>query len=220
MRYSEIFEKQRREQTSGKTLYHGTLLKFVPEIMQIGLQPTLGEFTRNAYLEYEEAGMELPELVFAADKEGLGSCVSAILDAMEQAGIKRTTNNFFKYGAIVVIRSGEHKMSNREHDDEYFDRDSYPTVEPGDFFSENSVQPDYYITGEPMRRLLRRYGVNTHTMDADEKNFDADSKIKKELSDLRVEPTGGAPPLIPDKHVEINKKDIVSKHLPRKVTPT
>lgn len=78
-----------------RTLYHGTLRKFIPSIMSIGLVPDIGEFTRQAYEEYEEAGIELPELVFAADKTGLRACVSAIIGALQQANIDDTTENFF-----------------------------------------------------------------------------------------------------------------------------
>lgn len=151
MRYQEILIE-----STGRTLYHGTLRRFVPSILAVGLWPTLGEFTRNAYAESEEAGIDLDELVFAADKNGLRSCISAILGAMEQAGIEDTVDNFFQYGAILVIREGGDRMEHREDDE---DEDHPETVEPGNYYSHYTVQVDYALTGRRLRTFLRRQGV-------------------------------------------------------------
>lgn len=150
----------------GRTLYHGTLRKFLPSILATGLWPALGDFTRQAYAESEEAGIDLDELVFAADKEGLRSCVSAIIGALEQAGIKDTVDNFFRYGAIVVIREGGDRMEHREDDND----EGHPqTVEPGNYYSHYRVQVDYALTGWRLRSFLRRHGevVDRHGGDLD-----------------------------------------------------
>lgn len=139
-----------------RTLYHGTLVKFVPEIMEIGLVPSLGDFTRNAYAEYEEAGIELPELVFAADREGVGRCYSAILGAMEQAGIEDTPENVFRYGAVVVLKDVESDFSHRESDEDEVHPD---TVEPGDYYRDYGIKPDFALTGNRLRNFFRRNGV-------------------------------------------------------------
>ena len=152
MRYAEILRE------SYRTLYHGTLTKFLPDIMQFGLMPGLSDFTRDAYAEYEEAGIELDELVFAADKDGLGGCVSAIIGAMRQAGIKDTVENFFRYGAIVVIYDGEDNFEHLDRDQDN-DGDHPQTVEPGDYYRHYGVKVDYAITGKRLQRFLRRHGI-------------------------------------------------------------
>ncbi len=137
-----------------RTLYHGTLRKFVPSIMAIGLMPSLGEFTKWAYQEYEEADIYLPELVFAADKEDLSHCVSAILGAMEQEKIEDTIENFFRYGAIVVLKHASEDFSHHDYDEEH-----PVTVEPGDYYREFGIKPDFAIMGNRLRNFLRRNGV-------------------------------------------------------------
>ena len=141
-----------------RTLYHGTLRRLLPSIMSIGLLPSVGEFTRYAYDELEAAGIELPELVFAADREGLDSCISAILGAMRQVGIEDTLENFFRYGAIVVLKHGEENFDHRTRNEK--DYKDYPeTVEPGDYYSDYGIKPDFYIVGDRLRVFLRRHNI-------------------------------------------------------------
>src|ERR1019366_4999138 len=147
--------KELLKESMPKTLYHGTLRQFVPSIMQIGLVPDIGEFTRQAYQEYEEAGIELPDLVFAADKDGLGSCVSAIIGALEQSKIEDTTDNFFRYGAIVVLKHGAEDFEHRDEDDD--GREEHPqTVESGDYYREYSIKPDFVMMGKRLKAFLSR----------------------------------------------------------------
>lgn len=141
-----------------KTLYHGTLKKHLPDIMRHGLQPGVGEFTKNAYDEYEDAGIDLPELVFAAERQRIVTCVSAIYGAMAAEGIEQTAENFYRHGAIVVIKDGEGIFTHRGEFDDGME-DHPITVEPGDYYEYGSVMPDFIFTGDRLRNFLRRNNV-------------------------------------------------------------
>lgn len=152
---------------SERTLYHGTLVEYLPEIMAIGLQPRIGDFTRRAYDVYDDYGdVALPKLVFAADKASLRKCLSAIIGQMWVKNYPITDESFFRHAAIVVIR-GNSDFDRREEDDDYWDADRRETVEPGDFFTDRSVYPDYALTGARLRAFLRRYGVWDSRLDVD-----------------------------------------------------
>jgi hypothetical protein len=152
MRLRELFETQNR------TLFHGTLQEFVPDILEIGLVPSLGEFTKHAYDEYVSAGIEMPKLVFAADKDGISGCFSAIIGAMRQKKIKLTPENFLKHAAILIIKDSS-RFQHRDGDgSDDWDNDRYPQVEPGDYFTDRSVSVDFVLTGKKVMDLFRRYG--------------------------------------------------------------
>lgn len=161
MHYRELL----RENTS-RTLYHGTLRRLVPAIMAIGLVPDIGEFTRHAYAEYETAGIDLPPLVFAADRTGLGSCVSAILGAIGQAGIAtRDGAALIRYGAIVVLKHAAEEFAHRPEFDENYWGEHPDTVEPGDYYREYGITPDFAITGKRLRGFLRRNSIDLDDWD-------------------------------------------------------
>lgn len=143
-----------------RTLYHGTLLKNVPEIMDAGLIPGVGEFTARAYDEVAEVE-PLPELVFAADKEQLRKCVSAILGQMEHAGIRVTPESFRANAALLIIRDGRKFTYRDEFDDGSIEWQAHPsTVEPGDYYSDRYfIKPDAVLSGSKLISFLRRRGV-------------------------------------------------------------
>lgn len=143
-----------------RTLYHGTLKRYLPSILQNGLEPRVGEFTRNAYDEIEAAGIELPELVFAADKNGLRRCVSAIMGQMRQLGLKTDEETFYRNAVLLVIREGGSHMDLRAQDDSEVDDwgDTFPdTVEPGDYYSDDVVAVDHILTGNKLKAFLARH---------------------------------------------------------------
>ncbi|MFW6015799.1 MAG: hypothetical protein ACOCRK_05130 [bacterium] len=177
MSYYKSNKKVLRESIA-KTLYHGTLKKNVPSIMKYGIEPKVGEFTRSAYIEYEHEGIELPELVFAADKKGLMKTISAIFGAMEESGIPITKENFYKHAAIVVFKEGEDYF-------EYNPRDEldspYITVEPEDYYREYGLTPDYVLTGKKLLRFLRKQNVN---LERGFKNLDPESSRSKLIRNI------------------------------------
>ena len=144
-------------ESTPRTLYHGTLMKFVPTIMEFGLLPSIGEFTRRAYQEYTDAGIDLEPLVFAADKKDLRKCVGAMVSWLKQHGIPVTEENFYKKTALIVIKQGEKHMQYRKDE---FDFGHPDTVEPGDYYSSNTVLPTYYITGNKLKSFLQKNSVN------------------------------------------------------------
>ena len=157
MKYREIINE-----SIPRTLYHGTLRRLVPAIMNIGLEPNVGDFTKHAYDESINAGIELPELVFAADKQGLRKCISAIVGALRQDGIKYNADNLYRYGAIVVLKLGEEYFEHRDEDDENYYGEYPETVEPGDYYRRYGIKPDYFLTGERLRIFLKRNNAFTY----------------------------------------------------------
>lgn len=143
------------------TLYHGTLIDFVPSIKRVGLVPSVGEFVKNAYGEAAD-DIELDELVFAANKEGLHKAVSAITAQVAHKLNKDfhdvTDEEFIKHGALVKIWDGDLDMEHRPRGDEnYYGTHPY-TVEPGDYYSFGNVSADEILTGNKMITVLKRYG--------------------------------------------------------------
>jgi hypothetical protein len=146
-------------ESTPRTLYHGTLMKFVPTIMKFGILPSVGEFTKMAYKEYEEAGISLPTLVFAADRKSLEKCISSIRWYMTTHKIPLTVENFYKQAAIVIIKRGETNMQHRPNSSDWKDLSHPDTVEPGDYYSEDTVCPYGYLSGNKLRNFLRRNSI-------------------------------------------------------------
>jgi hypothetical protein len=137
---------------SERTLYHGTLAANVPAILRFGIIPKAGDFVQGFYGWDDED--ELDELVFAADKSGLKKCVAAILGYLRIKGIDRTEENFFRYGALCVMRNQQNEF---EPHDDWGDNPSQ--VEPGDYFTRNTIRADYILVRDKLRSFLRRNGV-------------------------------------------------------------
>lgn len=153
-----------------KTLYHGTIIDFVPSIKQVGLVPSVGEFVKNAYGDSAD-DIELDELIFAADKEGLKRSVTAITAQVAKKLNKDfhdvTDEEFIRNGALVKIWDGDLDMKNRpEGDENYYGQHPF-TVEPGDYYSDGSVSADEILTGDKMITVLKRYGAWPRTFGPD-----------------------------------------------------
>ena len=154
-------------ESTPKTLYHGTLMKFVPTIMKFGLLPTVGDFTKKTYQEYTDAGIDLEPLVFAADKKGLTKCISAMIAWLKEHGMLLTAENFYKNTALIVIKQGEDRMQRRSAD--WQDIIHHPdTVEPKDYYSRDTVEPSFYMTGDRLKNFLRRNSINLYDFGIDD----------------------------------------------------
>jgi hypothetical protein len=144
-----------------RTLYHGTTVDNEASIRQVGLVGGIGGFTEWAYREYIDAGEELPNLVFAADKGGLKKSVGAMVhhigDKLGKNFHKVTDNDILNHGLLVIIHDEENRIEQRpEEDENYYGQ--YPShVEPGDYFAEELI-PDKFVKGRALLRLLERYG--------------------------------------------------------------
>jgi hypothetical protein len=188
-----------------KTLYHGTVIDNVPSIEKYGLIPGTGNFVSDAYGEYEDAGIELPELVFATEKSKLSAAVTA---ATHHIGKKLNKNfhdvsdaEFFKYAVIIKIYDGEEYFKYREKTDALNYADEHPPqVEPGDYYSEDSVGVDEFLTGNSMVRLLKRYNLWPRPFGEIKRD-----KTYDEMRDFLVKFT------LNKKDVELSKQEIIDK---------
>jgi GH24 family phage-related lysozyme (muramidase) len=147
-----------------KTLYHGTVVDFIPSIQKNGLMPTVGEFVKTVYAGATDDDIEdyLTDLTFATDKEKLSKSVNAIT---AQVGAKLgkdfhsvTDEEFKRYGALVIVKDGESIMKHRPEDDENYYGQHPFSVEPGDYYSDSSVEVDYVLTGNKLISFLKRFG--------------------------------------------------------------
>jgi hypothetical protein len=140
-----------------RTLYHGTLKSNLPSIMQKGLEPRVGDFTNHFYDQEED---ELEELVFAAGKKDMQKALNAIIYLLKQQGIPSTPSNIIKYGAVVVIKDEYNEFEHRPKND-HNQWGEHPTqVEPGDFYSRDTVSAKYVLQNNQLKNLLRRQGFD------------------------------------------------------------
>jgi hypothetical protein len=145
-----------------RTLYHGTTVDNEASIRKIGLVGGIGGFTEWAYGEYQEAGEELEDLVFAADKRGLGKAINAMTHHVGAKLGKNfhdvTDNDILNHGLLVIIYDTEDSVEQRPEDDENY-YGQYPLhVEPGDYYSE-SLGADKFVKGRQLVRFLNSYGL-------------------------------------------------------------
>jgi hypothetical protein len=151
-----------------KTLYHGTALQNIDSIKQTGLVPSVGSFTANAYDEYTDAGHELPELVFMADKQRIHTAITAMMAAVAASLGRRslheiTLDELTRYGALVVIQEPDQSdvMQRPEEYDSNWEMqhsDTHITAEPGDHYSEDSQSASYVLTGQKLVKFLQQRG--------------------------------------------------------------
>jgi hypothetical protein len=149
-----------------RTLYHGTLKEFVPDIMDFGLLPQVGKFTAHAYDEYRQAGIPLANVVFAASRQDLYKCVSAIIGQMRHqypqwdmhSGDQDiTAQDFYKHAALLVLKHAESRWQQRPRDDIAGD---YPAqVEPADYFIRGADLPDFVLTDKRLQNFFRRNNI-------------------------------------------------------------
>lgn len=152
-------------ESTPRTLYHGTLKRNLPDILDYGLMPQVGSFTSHAYAEYRKAGIPLANVVFAADRQGLGKCVSAIIGQMRH-GFARwnmhrgwdeiTVDDFYRNAALLVFKRAEGRFT--KHGDE-FSTDHPPQAEPEDYYHIGADMPDFVLTDDKLRAFLRRNGI-------------------------------------------------------------
>jgi len=148
--YEFLFE------SAPRTLYHGTLKANLPAIMQGGLDPRIGDFTKHFY----DDDPDLEELVFACSKKDIKNGINAIIHLLKQQGIPSTPDNVIKYGAMVVIKDEWNEFEHRPHGDMNY-WGEYPTqVEPGDFYAREPVEHTYILQDRKLKDLLRREGFD------------------------------------------------------------
>lgn len=175
IKLAQLFEKM-----SSKTLYHGTCIKNIPGIKQHGLIPQVGPWVSDSYgceVDLDEdsenyrglSDEQRPkfEIIFATDKDelskALGGTIAAIAGSLGKSFHDVTDEEIRALGAIVIMYDAEESWENKPKEDPHgqweYNNPGYITVEPGDYFSEEGRSIDRVLTGEPMIRLLRQYGV-------------------------------------------------------------
>jgi hypothetical protein len=139
-----------------QTLYHGTIIDNISSIADLGLIPTIGNFVKQWY---DEEDYKVEDLVFSADKKGLGKALSAIISHISNKLSKDfhdvTDEEIEKHGALIKIEDGETSFKQKKDDFE----DVPASVERGDYYSYDSVSADEILTGKSMLKVLKRYGV-------------------------------------------------------------
>ena len=147
-------------------------------IREFGLIPQVGQFVEWSYgAEFEEAGVEMPELVFMADKEELDKAVGAMTSAVAAMLGKEyhdvSAKELERYGLLVIVPGGpgsdkgargiqRRPQSDTGEIDEEWDRyysSDYPTVEPGDYFSDDVIGRVKILIGKKMIEFLTRNNV-------------------------------------------------------------
>lgn len=157
-------------ESAPRTLYHGTLKEYLPEIEQHGLVPTVGDFVLNFYDPSGDEGYDpeydsLEPLVFAAQKSDMRRCVNAIAHRLRQQGIQPTASNILQHGAVIAVKDRDEQFHYRNHDRDYrgFAEEHPLQVEPGDYYSMEEAIPAYVVTGKRLRQLFARAGLSEFT---------------------------------------------------------
>lgn len=156
----------------GRTLYHGTLRKYTSSIQKIGIMPSIGEFTKeaygignpedfdnDAYEEGEPNPHDFTHLVFAADKHGLYKCYSAIGSWIRieypNESYPYSLSTISRYGALCIIREGESFFDYRYEDED--PPEKARQVEPEDYYIDRYVKVDHILYGKKLAQFLSKY---------------------------------------------------------------
>ena len=183
-RHTRLAQRLCLSRRVARTLYHGTTVDNEASIRQIGLVGGVGRFTEWAYAENLEAGEDLPEIVFAADKGGLGKAVNAIVHHVGEKLGKDfhdvTDNDILNHGLLVIIYDTEDSIEQRPEEDENYYGQYSSHIEPGDYFSEE-MTADKFVKGRQLLRLLERYGQWPRTFGPQSTEHTNVNKMRGEL---------------------------------------
>jgi len=157
--------------------------------------------------------MEIPELTFMADKNSLRSAATAMMAAVAHMLGRRdlhdiTNNEILRNGALVVVKQdddsgspfrrddfevpGHSGIYNRPENDRGMGQwsrqhsDSNFTVEPGDYYSSDSVGASYVLTGNKLATFLQKQGLWPLTSDAQAVEFMKSKLIEKGIQIYRL----------------------------------
>lgn len=156
-----------------RSLYHGTLIDHLPSIQSEGLMPQTGPFMTDAYGK----GLNEPT-VHATDNKELARALNAIRwqisNKLGKPFQEVNRQDVMDHGVLLKHPGQEGNPTQPEDngwsrprwwhaDDEGWDNEIFPTqVEPGDYFSKESIPPDQLIpiTGSAMMRVFDRARLN------------------------------------------------------------
>jgi hypothetical protein len=174
-----------------KTLYHGTIIDNLESIRRFGLIPYRGGFVEEFYSDSENEE-ELPELVFAADKNTINKAINAMLfhigKKLNKWTSEVTEEDIKAHGLLTIIRgdpyTGEANSSfkQRKEDNKYDSWKEHPsTVEPDDYYTEDVVPNVDILVGNKLLNFLRRTALLPEHIEKDQ---------RRELIKLLVERKG------------------------------
>ena len=146
MRINDLFE------SAPRTLYHGTLREYIPEINKHGLIPTVGElvstFYDNSYDDnYDPEYDSLEPLVFAADKNQINKCIAAIKWRLRAKKIDDSPKNVIKYGALLIIKDENDYLVTA---DMHSHHDHPRQVEPDAYYSAREQNVNIILTANQL----------------------------------------------------------------------
>ena len=159
--FDAVVERAGTPLSTSKTLYHGTTLENAKDALQHGIWASVGDFVSDVYRgpEYDH-----DNLVFAADKNGITKALNAmsyhVAKKLRKSQHTITSNELYTHGALLVIRSGAEDMDHHDDHSQYWG-EVPDAVEPDDYFSYETVIPDYLLTGKKLRRFVTRLGLQT-----------------------------------------------------------
>ncbi|MCK9459734.1 MAG: hypothetical protein M0R80_08855 [Proteobacteria bacterium] len=147
-----------------------------PSIRQIGLFGQVGDFQSSSGYDDETYGQpptESDEVIFMADKKGLGRAVNAMVHHISKKlgkGFQDVTDDDIRnYGLLCVMHdeigpqdnmdkfAGERATVSRRPEEDKWGEEYPRGAEPGDYYSDSRM-PDQFIKGSALLRLLQRYG--------------------------------------------------------------
>jgi len=144
-----------------RKLYHGTVIDNLDSIRSYGLEARFGDFVADAYGgDLEDAGIEGPEVTFAAQKDDFDHAINAMVHHTAKKLGKGfhdvTAEDIKRHGLIVKIPD---ESAYQQSDEEDWERPA--SVETGDWYSREDVysEPDWaYFYGNKLITLIKRYG--------------------------------------------------------------
>jgi len=104
----------------------------------------------------------LENLVFATDKEQIRkahtSIIFQIANKLNKSFRSITNEEFERYGALAVIKNGEHYFDLHSKEDQYYGNAPLG-VEPNDYYTRNTIEPDYILTGKKLVSFFKKFNL-------------------------------------------------------------
>lgn len=163
MEYRDFYESifKQKKVLKEVTLYHGTTIDNANLIKKDGYMiPSRGEFVStmygNSFDNEADFNENVPELVFSTDKKSLKKVVSAmkfhVAKKLNKSMQQVSHNDIINNGALLIFKNGDEFFKKRNGEE-----DGHPmTVEPNDYYTEDSINPDIILTGRKMVQFLKK----------------------------------------------------------------
>lgn len=136
-------------ESAGDVLYHATLRDNEQDILQVGINPSVGPVVKQKH------DADIP-LVYAAHGTGgreklLSVLAMHISKKLGKGFYDVTRDEIIKYGTIGVIKSDANKLQKSKGLGK-----PHVGLEPRDYYSDETVRVDHFMTPEEMQKFLGR----------------------------------------------------------------